>query len=829
MSNYTNLLFGVQALKLGLIDATQLTEACAAAMEHGDSPLAEILVAEGTITPEQGAKISQLIEEELARRDGDALKALGELTDLRARDALRATDHIDVTRTLTILLPAEGQVRLSAESRPERRERYQRMRLVGEGSHGYVWAVFDNELNREVALKELKPEPAKDPNIVQRFFLEAQITGQLAHPNIVPVYDFGRRPEDRQPFYTMPLQREHSLHEVVARFYQHRGEGADDALRFRNLLATFVSVCNAVAYANSRGVIHRDLKPGNVVLGEFGEVVLVDWGLAKIVDDGGGTEVTVSVTAETADESGRTWGVTGSPGYMAPEQAEGRNDLIDSRTDVYGLGATLFECLTGQPPHDGASATDILKRIVTGVTPRARDLDPGVPRALDAICARAMAKKRSQRYESASALADDVRRWLADEPLSISGEPLGQRLLRRARRNRVVVTLLAIASTTLISLWATTWQAGNQAIRQQVEMLARETEVGRGRLLALLDVLRQHAQYLAGQQAVKELLQARQQGGQTEGDSSGVEKFFEEFLVYHPDYTQVRLLNEKGMEIVRLERVSGPAGGEAEVRLSTELSDKSGRDYFKETMAASQVFLSRIELNREDRRVADGDVPVARAAVPVSLDGPFGTTRGGVVVINVDFRLFFGGLEPASVTSGEHALYVTDSRGYYLHLSPKDPSVVTFGIDHEVPELHPDSPPNLDQITADLTAPKRRKYLIQQRYPELEPFYDGSSTDRETTSFMSGAGGEGPAIALTKLRYDVRRSDRLLVLAVAAPYEEIERRARDAGSSLFFNLTICFVIAIYGAGLLAWYRSARRKSRAGAPSRSTPGSSPGQA
>ena len=224
---------------------------------------------------------------------------------------------------------------------------------------------------------------------------EAQITGQLEHPNIVPVYELARRKEDDQPFYTMRFLRGQTLRDAIAEFHRRRGGKPADRLELqRQLLEPFVKVCQAVAYAHSRWVIHRDLKPENVVLGGYGEVVVLDWGLAKVV---GQPDETAERPASPASRfpprprPSRRIGQVGTPAYMAPEQVAADNDLIDTRTDVYGLGAILFEILTGQPPVTGSTLVEVFSKIRAGNLPKAREIEPTVPRALEAICCKAMA------------------------------------------------------------------------------------------------------------------------------------------------------------------------------------------------------------------------------------------------------------------------------------------------------------------------------------------------------------------------------------------------------------------------------------------------------
>jgi eukaryotic-like serine/threonine-protein kinase len=273
----------------------------------------------------------------------------------------------------------------------------------------------------------------------------------------VPVYELSRRPEDDQPFYTMRFVRGRTLREAIVEHHARRAAGETDPVERLKLLQAFVNVCQATGYAHSRGVVHRDLKPENVVLGGFGEVVVLDWGLARMVDCPESDDVRppgLTVSAEARADATLAGTQLGTPTYMAPEQAEGRLDLIDARTDVYGLGGILFEILTGRAPHEGTDAIDILRRVATGPTPRAKAVDPAVPPALDAIAARAMARVRAERYARAADLAEDVQRWLADEPVSAYPEPWSQRIARWTRRHRAAVIA---ASLVALILTATTW------------------------------------------------------------------------------------------------------------------------------------------------------------------------------------------------------------------------------------------------------------------------------------------------------------------------------------------------------------------------------------
>jgi serine/threonine protein kinase len=291
------------------------------------------------------------------------------------------------------------------------RARFTIIRELARGGAGSVYLAKDHDLNREVAIKELGEYFERE-----RFFREAQITAQLEHPHIIPVYGLGYRSQGERPFLIMRFIRGRTLAQAINERYDQPGSGEMKSVEMHRLLQAFVCACRGVAYAHKRGVIHRDPKPANILLGESGEVVVVDWGLAKA--DGQvelpGQEIVVTQRAETDTQEGM---IMGTPAYMAPEMAMGRNDLVDAQTDVYVLGACLFNLLTGKPPFTGSTG-DVIQQIVTRAstdTHRPRSINPAVPAALDAICARAMARDKRDRYPSALNLAEDVENWLASQ------------------------------------------------------------------------------------------------------------------------------------------------------------------------------------------------------------------------------------------------------------------------------------------------------------------------------------------------------------------------------------------------------------------------------
>jgi serine/threonine-protein kinase len=478
-----NLLFGVLALQADLLDNDRFAEACSAWATRKEMPLADLLVERGWLTAQDRADVEQLLARKLKKHGGDAHAGLAEVTTDPVRRTLAGVADPDVQQALAGPTPPAAGPALPATTAyvPEARGRYTLTRLHATGGIGRVWLARDASLGRDVALKELRPERAGHATLRARFLKEAQVTGQLEHPGIVPIYEVGGRPGDNQPFYTMRFVRGRTLAEAVAAYHRRRARGQAAPLELRELLTAFVDVCNAVAFAHSRGVLHRDLKPHNVVLGDYGEVVVLDWGLAKTVgqpEADGADPLTVSAPGEAqATLQGE---VLGTAGYMAPEQAEGRLDLLGPATDVYGLGAILYEILTGQSPFAGGLTQEVLRRVAREEPLRPRQRVPATPRALEAICLKALAKQPAQRYASAADLARDLRHYLADEPVSAHPEGRLVRLGRWGRRHKPLVwSAVALLLAAVVALSAGTLLLGraNARTEEQRQLAGRQRDL----------------------------------------------------------------------------------------------------------------------------------------------------------------------------------------------------------------------------------------------------------------------------------------------------------------------------------------------------------------
>ncbi len=485
MDTDRNLLFGALTVQADLVDDGQLTEACTAWSAGEAETLADVMVNRGLITHDDRAAVERVLDRKVERRGGDVAGTLAATLGGPARPGATQADDGATNETQPMAAAPGGHVVLSAiGASPTTAERYTRTRLHATGGIGRVWLARDASFGREVALKEIRPERGANELIWSRFLEEARITGQLEHPGIVPVYELGTGDADSGPFYTMRFVKGRTLAEAAHDYHKARAAGTATPLDFVTLLNAFVGVCNALAYAHSRGVIHRDLKGQNIVLGDFGEVIVLDWGLAKII----GAPDAVADGLATLPDGGNPRFQTlagralGTPAYMPPEQAAGRLDEVDRRSDVYGLGAILYEILTGRAPFDGSITADILRRVIEEEPPPPHAVVPATPRPLEAVCLKAMAKHQADRYASAADLADDVRRWVADEPVSAFPEPWIRRFGRWAKRHRTAVSAAAallVTATVALSVSAALIRRERDEARAQRNEARAQRQVAR--------------------------------------------------------------------------------------------------------------------------------------------------------------------------------------------------------------------------------------------------------------------------------------------------------------------------------------------------------------
>jgi serine/threonine-protein kinase len=326
--------------------------------------------------------------------------------------------------------PEPPVVRPASPERPEGSSRYQVLGEIGHGGMGAVFKGRDPDLGRDLAIKVLLDEHREKPELIRRFIEEAQIAGQLQHPGVVPVYELGTF-ADQRPYFTMKLIKGRTLAEILA----ERDGPAEDRSR---LLAVFHQVCQTVAYAHARGVIHRDLKPSNVMVGGFGEVQVMDWGLAKVLPRGGAADdaeaghdertVIATVRSDSDAERSRAGSVLGTPAYMAPEQARGEVDLLDERADVFALGSMLCEILTGRPAFTGRGAGEIRRKAERGdvVDALVRLSSCGADADLLALAGACLAPEREDRPRDAGAVVWSLSAHLAGVQDRLRAAELGR-------------------------------------------------------------------------------------------------------------------------------------------------------------------------------------------------------------------------------------------------------------------------------------------------------------------------------------------------------------------------------------------------------------------
>lgn len=368
-------------------------------------------------------------------------------------------------------------------------KRYRTVRQIGRGGMGNVMLCADKTIGRNVAMKVMRVDNAADEPQRMRFLEEAQITGQLEHPNIVPIHELGQD-EEGNFYFTMKMVKGRSLEELI--WENKTGQRHNSLAQFLNI---FLKICDAIAFAHAKGVIHRDLKPSNIMIGDFGEVLVMDWGLAKILPGKDGeprihTETPTAVNVGTIDRTheGAVEGdddtrgilddsvnvvdsvrsvrsqsrmvdtkfgeIQGTPVYMAPEQAMGTTNLVDHRTDIYSLGTILYEMLTFKRPIDGTELKDVLQRVADGEVeaPDARAPWRKIPPELSSICTKAMAREQERRYPTVRTLEKEITYFVESMAVQKRGrtEESSEESLEQARPGRGGWMLLAVMSALLL-------------------------------------------------------------------------------------------------------------------------------------------------------------------------------------------------------------------------------------------------------------------------------------------------------------------------------------------------------------------------------------------
>jgi serine/threonine-protein kinase len=499
-----DLLIGLLALQTGMVSRDQLVAAFGAWTGTSGRVLADLLVEQRALDSDGRELLRALADRHLRAHGGDAVKSLAALDiGLYTRESLAKIKVPEIEATLMHVgsrskwNPCDGDADCTASyqigAATSDSQRFRVLRPHARGGLGAVFVALDEELHREVALKQILHQHADDSTTRQRFVLEAEITGGLEHPGIVPVYGLGTYADGR-PYYAMRFIKGDSLKEAIERFHADGSLQKDPgrrSLELRKLLRRFIDVCNAIDYAHSRGVLHRDVKPGNIIVGKYGETLVVDWGLAKATGkaDPCAGERTLTPNSDTGTAETLPGSALGTPAYMSPEQAAGDLGRLGPRSDVYSLGATLYYLLTGRPPFAGDDLGAILRAVQRREFRPPGQLDATIDPALEAICLMAMSLKPESRYATAKALADDIERWMADEPVTAWSEPFFRRVRRWARRNRTAVgaatatVLVALAGTAIVLVVQTQanreLRAANRKTHQERDLARKNFDLAR--------------------------------------------------------------------------------------------------------------------------------------------------------------------------------------------------------------------------------------------------------------------------------------------------------------------------------------------------------------
>jgi len=693
--------FAVEALESAVITERQLATTLRTWTLYGSTTLAEQL---GKTKLLSHVTISEIEQRSLCR-----LKDLWDSVDDQGgngfsastltKAALERMDHSGrVAKLMGVSVAISG---IENDEIREQRSRYQLIRKLGQGGLGTVWLARDIKLQRYVALKEIRNAQTANKAAVERFRREAEITGRLEHPAIVPIYQLGEDAVSGQSFYVMRFLGKQTLQDAITEYHERRLEGDEDPMLLRNLLSAFVIVCQAIGHAHSRKVIHRDLKPENVAIDNFGQVIVIDWGLAKVLDDGILSDSLADIGFSDVNESQQTLAgqVLGSPLYMAPEQAAGRLDEVNESTDIFGLGAILFAILTGQAPHEvnrESSGSSTIRQLITaitsGPTPQAQSVHKDVDPALNAICAKAMAKKRYARYSSTTALADDVQRWMAGEPVSSYAELPSQRAGRWIQHHQklsqliaAVVIITIVAITTLTISTRQNYIAARNARFEEMRSDEREIEV---QLISLGQVLSGDALFMSTLPPIQAIIDVRSGVESTEGEEiwrGRLETIYEGLMRANPDYlsvTYIEVNQEKPQEIVRVERNISNKGYIRRVpqsRLATLEKSPLLEDLI--VMVPGQIKLSLNQRLSENQHRSQHRSIIA--AIPV-YDEQTGDVFG-VVAIEADFVNQLKNILN-ELDDGLGQLFITDTDGNVLLTSNTESGVEIVSHEMQIQE-----------------------------------------------------------------------------------------------------------------------------------------------
>ena len=427
-SSDKNLLFALIAHHNGYISMEQFFEAAAVWNKEPKRELGEILVEKKFLDDVERFNIQGIVEDRVRRQGGidDTLSFIVASGSVPQKDALPEDwqDKIDAITQVISDKTSPNPPNFGIPEANRGAHRYIIRKSLGHGGQGYVWEAIDTELNRRVAIKNIVPSLSSDPLHQELLIDEARKTGKLGHPGVPPVFDIGKD-ADGKPFFTMQLISGGKLSETYQNLKYESISRSDFVNQIRPLLRHLIAACNTVEFAfDSEAVIHRDLKPANIMVNRYGETVVMDWGMGKIIsdpsqiNDDASSVLFIPITQGSSSEERTSVGtIKGTAAFMSPEQARAENDKLDHRTDVYGLGAILYWILTGQAPHK--RTRDALPDIQKNRFPTPSQARPSlsIPPEIEAICLKAMASKPEDRYQKAGQMAADLENFIAGEPV----------------------------------------------------------------------------------------------------------------------------------------------------------------------------------------------------------------------------------------------------------------------------------------------------------------------------------------------------------------------------------------------------------------------------
>lgn len=463
-------------------------------------------------------------------------------------------------------------------------KRFSQIHTIGLGGIGTVLSAYEKHLDRNLAIKMLRPAFRDNRDSINRFIQEARATAHIAHPNIVPVYELGIF-EDTGPFFTMKRVEGVTLQHVLQRL----NEGDDTYVKkytLRNLLNIFISTCHGVAYAHSQNIIHRDLKPSNIMLGDYGEVMVMDWGLAKRAKPAQGRtlQTPAPVSVDEQDITKTLDGeVTGTPAFMSPEQACGDNSAVDMQSDIYSLGAMLYVMLTKQrsPFPSGLNTQEILQLNAESkfISPRKRMPKLKIPPELNAITMKAMSREKEQRYATVLDLIHDIRCYLDHYPVNAYPEPLYITFFKACRRRPLIPTTVVTAITALIIAFGFQIYNKNERFNFYIKQANENIRAG--------DMM-----YARSKSVIKRLTELRQSGETNDEKFDALNKQLNMFSAALNNYYNVA---EGFLEKIE---ATGSRSAEAESRLGYIMKNRIYYSLLSEDYQTTKRLIELMRLNK---------------------------------------------------------------------------------------------------------------------------------------------------------------------------------------------------------------------------------------